>query len=244
MHPKPPLLAYLRVIGWLCYATVIPKRDKFAERAKATVLMGYSERQKGNGVFKELEFPFAQATTESDSEDHSFLGQPNYDASTSEINHANEEKTQNADAQEIATEEEKLMDSTTDTPAQQTVSRSSAEAEYRSNASDVVEVTWQLGLFKELGAAVKTHVAIMSNNKSAIEPMNFDEAVTDKKWRQAMEEKIKSIEKNNIWELTTLPKGYRAIGVKWIYKPKKNADGDGDDSFAHLFGSTNKLEDP
>lgn len=58
------------------------------------------------------------------------------------------------------------------------------------------------------------------------EPMNFDEAVRDKRWRQAMEEEIESIEKNNTWELTTFPKGHRAIGVKWVYKTKKNSDGD------------------
>nr|GEZ45107.1 copia-type polyprotein [Tanacetum cinerariifolium] len=42
-----------------------------------------------------------------------------------------------------------------------------------------------------------------------------------KKWRQAMEDEIKSIEKNDTWELTTLPKGQKAIGVKWVYKANK-----------------------
>ncbi|GJR31715.1 hypothetical protein Tco_1107947 [Tanacetum coccineum] len=36
-----------------------------------------------------------------------------------------------------------------------------------------------------------------------------------KKWIQAMDEEIKSIEKNDTWELTTLLKGQKAIGVKW-----------------------------
>ena len=58
------------------------------------------------------------------------------------------------------------------------------------------------------------------------EPMNFDEVVTDKRLRQAMEEEIQSIEKNYTWELTTLPKDNRAIGVKWVYKMKKNAHGE------------------
>ena len=58
------------------------------------------------------------------------------------------------------------------------------------------------------------------------EPMNFDEAMRDKRWRQAMEEEINAIKKNNTQELSTFPKGYEAIGVKWVYKAKKNAQGD------------------
>ena len=41
-----------------------------------------------------------------------------------------------------------------------------------------------------------------------------------------MEEEINAIEKNDTWELSTLPKGHEAIGVKWVYKEKKNANGD------------------
>nr|XP_018632121.1 uncharacterized mitochondrial protein AtMg00820-like [Nicotiana tomentosiformis] len=73
--------------------------------------------------------------------------------------------------------------------------------------------------------------------KRAIEGMDEAEAVTTieeeevmllqtKKWRQAMEGEIDSIEKNNTWELTTLPKSHKAIGVKWVYKTKKNVDRD------------------
>jgi predicted RNA binding protein YcfA (HicA-like mRNA interferase family) len=47
----------------------------------------------------------------------------------------------------------------------------------------------------------------------------------DKKWRNAMDEEIKAIKKNDTWELTTLPHGKKAIGVKLVYKLKKNAKG-------------------
>ena len=33
-----------------------------------------------------------------------------------------------------------------------------------------------------------------------------------------MDEEIKSIEKNDTWQLVSLPKGHKAIGVKWVYK--------------------------
>ena len=58
------------------------------------------------------------------------------------------------------------------------------------------------------------------------EPLNFEEAVKDEKWRQTMEEEINAIEKNDTWELSTLSKGHKAISVKWVYKEKKNANRD------------------
>ena len=58
------------------------------------------------------------------------------------------------------------------------------------------------------------------------EPVNFQEAALDEKWRIAMDEEIKAIVKNDTWELTTLPKGHKAIGVKWVYKTKRNAKGE------------------
>jgi Reverse transcriptase (RNA-dependent DNA polymerase) len=47
--------------------------------------------------------------------------------------------------------------------------------------------------------------------------------VKDEKWLATMQEEMNAIEKNNTWELTTLPKGHKLIGVKWIYKKKMNA---------------------
>ena len=40
------------------------------------------------------------------------------------------------------------------------------------------------------------------------EPVSFQEAAQEKKWRDAMDEEIKAIEKNDTWELVSLPKGH------------------------------------
>lgn len=57
------------------------------------------------------------------------------------------------------------------------------------------------------------------------ELVSFQEAVQEKKWRNTMDEEIKAIEKNDTWELTLLPKGHKAIGVKCVYKTKQNTKG-------------------
>ena len=60
----------------------------------------------------------------------------------------------------------------------------------------------------------------------AYQPANFDEAVQDDVWIDAMDEEINAIEKNDTWELVDLPAEKDCIGVKWIYKTKLNADGE------------------
>ncbi|KAG8367219.1 hypothetical protein BUALT_Bualt16G0049800 [Buddleja alternifolia] len=51
--------------------------------------------------------------------------------------------------------------------------------------------------------------------------IGFKGTTRDNKWRGSMDEEIKSIRKNNTWELGTLPKGKTTIGVKWMCKTKK-----------------------
>ena len=40
------------------------------------------------------------------------------------------------------------------------------------------------------------------------DPTTFESAVKEAKWKKAMDAEIKSIEKNDTWELTDLPKGH------------------------------------
>nr|KYP41493.1 Retrovirus-related Pol polyprotein from transposon TNT 1-94 [Cajanus cajan] len=56
--------------------------------------------------------------------------------------------------------------------------------------------------------------------------ISFEEAVRDRKWKVAIDEEIKAIERNETWDLVEFPKGYRPIGVKWVYKKKMNAQGE------------------
>ena len=56
--------------------------------------------------------------------------------------------------------------------------------------------------------------------------MSFQEVVGNKNWKDVIEEEIKAIKKNDTWELASLPKGNKAIDVKWVYKAKKNVKGE------------------
>ncbi|KAL9271968.1 Retrovirus-related Pol polyprotein from transposon RE1-like protein [Drosera capensis] len=58
------------------------------------------------------------------------------------------------------------------------------------------------------------------------ENISFEEAMRDEKWQGAMNVEFQLIERNKTWELTNLPKGGQAIGVKWVFKKKLNAKGE------------------
>ena len=57
------------------------------------------------------------------------------------------------------------------------------------------------------------------------EPRNFEEAKGSREWTKACEEEIDSIIKNKTWIMVDLPIGAKAIGLKWVFKLKRNSDG-------------------
>ena len=60
------------------------------------------------------------------------------------------------------------------------------------------------------------------------EPETFNNDCNGKnseQWRQAMDSEYYSLIKSQTWELVPLPEGKTAIGTRWIYKIRHNADG-------------------
>ena len=57
---------------------------------------------------------------------------------------------------------------------------------------------------------------------SVEEPMTLKEADGDPNWVVVMEEELASIRDNKTWSLVELPRGHRAIGLKWVYKVKRD----------------------
>lgn len=85
---------------------------------------------------------------------------------------------------------------------------------------------------------ITAHFALFAD----FDPITFEESVKDTKWQKAMNVEIKSIEKNNTWELTDLPKGQKTIGVKWVFKTKLNEKGEIDKHKARLVAKGYKQE--
>jgi len=60
------------------------------------------------------------------------------------------------------------------------------------------------------------------------DPINFHQAMQDsnsKKWIDAMNEEYKSMHDNQVWDLIPLPEGKKPISCKWIFKTKRDSEG-------------------
>jgi len=58
-----------------------------------------------------------------------------------------------------------------------------------------------------------------------VEPICFEQVVKNLKWDNAMDEKMAALDANATWELVALLEDKKAIGCKWVYKVKHNANG-------------------
>ena len=63
------------------------------------------------------------------------------------------------------------------------------------------------------------------NFSSEIEPRNYQEAISQQCWHDAMRDEIAALKLNNTWEIVDTLANVKPIGCKWVYKIKRNSDG-------------------
>ena len=69
------------------------------------------------------------------------------------------------------------------------------------------------------------HQAFLAAITVAESPRSYNEAVRDPFWNNVMGTEIGALEEQGTWDVTDLPPGKKALGCRWLYKYKFNADG-------------------
>jgi len=57
-------------------------------------------------------------------------------------------------------------------------------------------------------------------------PNSVQEDIKDPRWKNAMNEEMKSLQRNTTWEVIDLPTRKKHVGCRWIFSVKYKADGD------------------
>lgn len=71
----------------------------------------------------------------------------------------------------------------------------------------------------------KSHIAFALQLSSVSIPSHFQEALGDPKWKSAMVEEMKALQKNSTWEMVELPLNKKTVGCKWVFTVKYKSDG-------------------
>ena len=85
--------------------------------------------------------------------------------------------------------------------------------------------------YKKLSPRFQNFVANLDNETL---PNSIHEALQHPRWKEAVNEEIKALQKNKTWELAHLPPDKHPVGCKWIFNIKYKADGSVDRYKARL----------
>ena len=68
----------------------------------------------------------------------------------------------------------------------------------------------------------------VKNFKYRMIPPHLKEAMRNahsSKWLEAMQDKMRSMSTNSVWDLEKIPKGAKTVGCRWVYKIKYDSKG-------------------
>ncbi|UYV67412.1 hypothetical protein LAZ67_5000499 [Cordylochernes scorpioides] len=222
---RKPSLKHLKRVGCKAFA-YIPKikRNKLDSKVIEGIFLGYDDRSKGYRIlhdtdnitisrsvkFLEKENGFHHASTKTTSP------QVLSTDLTSSYHIGNAEESQ-----EPGTQSENLEDSETEDYIQPSTSTGTQMVTQRRSTRP----TKGIPPIRNDYMLYKTEAQDIQTPTSYSEVLQLPK-IEREKWLQAMNEELNSLEKNNVWELTPLPKDKKIIGCKWTYKQKLNSKGE------------------
>ncbi|KAG7552453.1 Integrase catalytic core [Arabidopsis thaliana x Arabidopsis arenosa] len=236
---KKPNIQHLRVFGCTAYARIeSPHLKKLDDRSRTLIHLGTEPGSKAYRlldptkrkivVSRDVDFDESKGWNwnnlgENEKDSGTFTltmgefgnkGIRNNENNTEGTEETEENENQNSD-EESGEENSENVPETEPSVAQEsatpTLRRSGRETKQPSYLHDYI-----------LLAEIETERLLLSLNE---EPWDYDEAKELKEWRDACQEEIISIEKNKTWDLVSPPTGTKPIGLKWVFKIKRNANG-------------------
>ena len=205
-HGKKPYVGRLRVFGCVCYAHIAKdKRKKLDVVARRSVLIGYGTEVKGYRLYdpdrekvffsRDVKFNESEVGLKKESSVVEPLGYVELEVSADGVDLNADGVGDDADESVVVPEN---------------VERAPRRSE---------RVRHRPTYYSE-GASVAAG--------GIEEPTSYQEAEASpnkSKWEEAMQAEMRSLRRNDVWELVELPENRKVVGSKWVYKVKVDGDG-------------------
>ena len=241
---RKPSLQHLRI--WGCPAEARPYRPqekKLDERTVSCYFVGYAERSRGYKFYDPTNRTIFETNTVKFFEDVMVQG-----GNTNQI--VFEEK-QDSHIQEAPTTvpivirisgDSLVQDRTVNEPAvneppemEENPVQDNVDVEEEPIPPQELQETVPLrrSTRERRSAISKDYVAFLQEHEFDIGMMEDDplslrqalESVNSQKWIEAMNEEMKSMYDNKVWDIVPLPEGVKPVGCKWIFKTKRDSEG-------------------
>ncbi|GAU34810.1 hypothetical protein TSUD_394360 [Trifolium subterraneum] len=214
---RKPGICHLRVFGSIAHAHVpAEKRSKLDDKSEKYIFIGYDGNSKGYKLYN----PDTGKTIISRNVVFDEEGEWDWRSSNEDCNFFPEFE------EEASREVQQVPNSPTSPTSEDTGSERIVTC--TRSLHDLYENTEALAprrledLYEETREMNNPTLLCLSAN---YESGNSEEVAPDKRWRDAMDKEIKTIEKNDTWKFISLPKDRKTIGVKKFCKAKKNDNG-------------------
>lgn len=224
----------LKVFGCLAYCSTSSKnRNKFQPRSKPCVFLGYPAGYKGyklldmethsvhisrHVVFHEQIFPYAKDKAEIYED---IFSSPEVSGESSATNNESPDMMN-----DDSLPEEQATPKISKAEAKRISKLPAHLKDYYCNIAECdTEIPYPMSSYMSLESLSDEYKNYICAVAMYPEPTNFAQAKRFDEWLKAMNEELKALESNDTWTVCSLPPGKHAIGCKWVYKLKFNADG-------------------
>lgn len=210
---KKPYVSHLRIFGCIAYA-LVDLRTKLDDKSAKCVFIGYAAQSKAYRLYNPLTGKIIV------SRNVVFDEEAGWSWERREVNN-NVQQTIGFDGSEEESNEQvnAHTPSTPSTPSSQN-SWSSSSPSPSSSLSSSSSNSGPRRYRSLTDVYEACDFALL-----VTDPTKFEEAEKEVEWKSAMNEEIRSIEKNETWRLVNLPEGKNVIGLKWVFRTKFNTDG-------------------
>ena len=197
---EKPGVEHLRIFGCVAYAHVAKEeRKKLDSKTRECVFLGYGAERKGYRL---------------------------HDPKRTKVFHSRDvvfnEKKRGIEREPRCVEEEKrcvrIECSTNENPVDEDLGESS-----QPTSAEPQEPIVRRSTRERQTPGIRVNIASEVLNEPATMPEAL--ASPDKaKWMDAMEREMESLQTNDVWDLVKLPKDWKAVGSKWVFKLKVGPD--------------------
>ena len=249
-HGKKPRVNHLRTFGCLAHVKIVgPGVNKLSDRSRKMAFIGYESGTKGYRFFdpatKKLvvsrdvifdeKHPFDWANvvnSEHQSTDTFVVNYESTDENPTTAGNVVEQAAENQGGGAVEPDGDMQPGFATPSPQNAPGSDQGPAAQWATPPSAHSEETFGEPLrFRTLDDLFGSTDEIQDYEYSGVcflaadEPSGVEQALEEKCWLEAMNSELKSIKENDTWYYADLPKGHKAIGLKWVFKVKRDLEG-------------------